>query len=148
MIRWGAGALAFALVAQAACVDTTPIDYVAPAAADGGAEAGDAGSRVQDDAGLVDACKACITQGACKTTYDACNQNAKCAANLGCDLDKYCLNYSTASVTDLPPCVFECSLGAGIVSQSDPSIDVFLPVLLCAQSTTGCGAVCNVGRSP
>jgi hypothetical protein len=139
--RLSAAVVVTSLAGPAGCVDTTPVDYVAP---DGGqADGGDAGT-LPDAAGLIDACRQCATTGACKAQYDTCAQDPKCKQLEVCAIDTYCLNYSLTNVAGLPPCVTGCANDAGILNQSDPSIDPFIPFLLCAQNADQCGSVCNI----
>jgi hypothetical protein len=146
MIPWrGAGAIAgLALAMLTACVDTSPIDYVAAGSADASADGASSAAAV--DAGLIAACKECITEGACKSQYQGCAANQKCATELNCLLDIYCLNWSATDAVNLPPCILGCSADAG-VTQTDPSVAVFVPVLFCAQDKTACAAVCDVGMT-
>jgi hypothetical protein len=135
-----AGSIAgLSLVMLAACVDTSPIDYVAP---DSGASA-EGGSGA--DAGLVAACRECITQGACESSYKGCIANEKCETEVNCMLDAYCFNWSIEDTADLPACVTSCAIEAGVTGQSDPEVSYFVPLLFCAQDMGSCGAVCNVG---
>jgi hypothetical protein len=137
---WGSiAALATALVGLSGCVDTSPVDFVADASH---ADA-DAGSAV-DAAALTAACQQCLDAGACQMEYAACEQSPKCGAFVNCLSAAYCLNYSLIDLTNFPACSVNCGAEAGISGQSDPSIGVFVPVILCAQNPAGCGPSCNV----
>jgi hypothetical protein len=144
--RGAASIAAIALAMLAACVDTSPIDYVAPDLRDGATEGGNDASSM--DAGLVAACKECITQGACKSQYQGCLKNQKCGFETACLVDAYCLNFSLTDIANLPACVNNCAADAGVTGQSDPAVLAFAPLIVCAQSATGCAAVCDVGTSP
>jgi hypothetical protein len=138
-------ALACAVAAAgllAACVDTSPIDYVAPADS-GAGDAGDGGLS-PDVAALVPACRQCITAGACASSAAACMNDPRCEKFLQCLIDAYCLNYSLADLANPAACLTSCSAAAGITSQSDPALSSFIPVFVCAQSAGMCGAECDV----
>jgi hypothetical protein len=135
-----ARALVYAIAASGlvvACADTTPIDYKAPvedaAAADGAAG---------PDAGLIMACRQCLTTGACQAQTATCMQDTECAPLLNCLMDAYCLNYVASDTSR--PCLIRCAINAGITSQTDPAVNIYIPVYLCAQGADTCGAECNV----
>jgi hypothetical protein len=135
--RSTATAFAAGITLVAACVDTSPVDYVPR-------DSGAADARTVDAAGLIASCRQCVTAGTCNPSYDACAQDPKCGPFLSCMLVAYCLNFSMADLANAPACLGACRADAGIGDQADPSIGLFVPVLLCAQSASQCASECDV----
>jgi hypothetical protein len=131
--------LAFLAFEFPACVDTSPVDYTAPALVS--LDAGPVGV----DPALVAACKACTATGACSAQFAGCLADPRSAAMAHCIVDSYCLSWPPADIGHLPPCIFACANKGGISSQSDPAIVPVVPLIICAQdrTATGCGDVCD-----
>jgi hypothetical protein len=130
-------ALSASILSLQACIDTSPIDYRGPSMRDAGPA--DAAS-LSADASRVAECKQCVLVDSCKTDYDKCAANTKCAAFIQCLLDAYCVDFSN-DLSQLPPCLLTCGPQSGIMSSEDPAIPLFRPVLFCIQDT--CSAHCS-----
>ena len=128
---------ATAVVCLMACVDTSPIAYAPPA------DAGASDSAASVDGALVAECRKCVTTGPCKDAADACTQDSRCNVLLQCLLDAYCLNFSVVDISNLPRCLQSCGNKAQITGVSDPSSQLFTPVIICAQSATQCAPSCD-----
>jgi hypothetical protein len=130
-----------ATLAQAACFDTSPIDYQAP-----GLEAGSPadGGPVPEAGPLIAKCSTCLQSTGCKAQSDACAANTECQALETCMVDSYCLTLDISNLAHIPPCAAHCSTVAGIQGQQDPALFLFLPVALCAQNPMNCASVCDV----
>jgi hypothetical protein len=128
----------FLLQVFSACVDTSP-DYYDVPATDGGAT--DAASPAVD-AALIAECRECVSRGACATQAAACNADPKCSAFLDCVLELYCIDFALGDLAKLPPCIPVCGQRAGILSQTDPAILAYAPVLFCGQDPAHCASVC------
>jgi hypothetical protein len=133
-LRWLPATVVACLLA---CVDTSPIAYTPPA------DAGVMDASASADGALIADCRKCMTTGACKDATDACTKDSKCNIMEQCLLDDYCLNFSVIDISNLPPCLQSCGNKAQITGVSDPSNQLVTPVLLCAQSATQCGSVCD-----
>ena len=120
-----------------ACVDTSPIDYHAPATPDAGPQ--DA-APINSDAARVVECKQCVVDDACSAEYDKCTADPKCGVFMRCLLDAYCVNIKP-DLSQIPPCLVSCGLEAGINSSEDPAIPVFRGVLFCIEDH--CGGPCG-----
>jgi hypothetical protein len=118
------------------CLDTSPIDYQ-PSIVDGG-------PPVSVEAGLVEACRECVTVRTCSAEYADCKADEKCALLGECLLDTYCFNFDITNLANLKPCLLECALQANILSAEDPSVTTIAPLIRCAQYPTRCGLVCDV----
>jgi len=123
------GASCAAFWAVPACVDTSPIDYHAPAVKDAGVA--DA-TPVSSDAGRVAECKQCVIHDSCSTEYGKCAADSRCAEWYDCLLDSYCVNFPS-DLSKLPPCLTTCAAKAMIFSSDDPIIDLFRGALFCTE---------------
>lgn len=167
-----AGAAAAAAVAGVACLDLTPIVYEAPSGDDAVAPMPDVvvttesgplpdGSVPPDAASIVDGdaskpevvvpptCVGCLntpddaaTPG-CATEIAACKKNSECAATYSCAVASGC--FQQPSFRDIVNCGIPCAEDAGIVSQTDPAVQLIYDIAVCA--SCNCNAICAVGDS-
>ena len=131
-------AVSVAFMALHACVDTSPVDYHAPAAKDAGVR--DA-APASSDASKVAECRQCVDTDSCKVEYDKCAADSRCGALIGCLLDAYCVNFP-ADLSMLPPCLLTCGTKANIFSSDDPVVDTFRAVLFCTEAK--CVEPCDI----
>jgi hypothetical protein len=131
-----------ALVAVAACVDTTAIAFepqalTTPAPADAGLE--------EEDADLRRPCQRCVESPdepgpGCGTETSACSADPQCAQIYACALREGC--FEKASRHDAVSCGIPCAQEAGVVSTSDPVVSLILGVTECV-SNGACGGICT-----
>lgn len=132
-----------------ACLDLSPVEYHPP---DAGSDSGtdvdsDAGD---DDGGAADAaigaspeCRTCIETGACGDSFAACGAEPKCVNFVKCMSDTGCWPAIIVDVAIIPPCIMDCAAMSMVVSQVDPALTLFIPVLICAQTEAQCGSYCT-----
>lgn len=132
------------LWAFSACVDTSP-DYYAKDMRDAGGL--DATSPTVD-AALLAECRECVNGDACAAQVATCNADPKCKAFLACVLDLYCIDFRLGDLAHLPKWLGTCGQQTGVLSQTDPAILAYVPVLLCGQDPTKCGSVCAPTHEP
>lgn len=122
------------------CVDTSPVDYHAPATTDAGVV--DA-APVSSDAASVAECRQCIVQDSCSADYEKCAANPRCATFFGCLLDSYCLNVPS-DLSKLPPCLTVCGTKANLFSSDDPVVPLYVGLLYCTEDK--CKDPCGIER--
>jgi hypothetical protein len=135
MMRAGV-AVGFAVIAAihcAGCVDTTPLDFVAPEH-----EAGIGDGSASD--GPIATCRHCVVDEGqpCRSVYDTCTAEPLCPEAFECLLLKGCFALPTfeARITCGLPCLEEVGLKVG----SDPAVLALADVNTC---TIGpCAAEC------
>lgn len=128
----------------AACLDLSPVRYVAK----------DAGSGTDDDAGAADAamsdaapdnyveeCTGCLMT-MCGMAAGTCFADAKCGSLATCMTETKCWNEKIVDFNNAPMCIMDCSAKAGIASQVDPALGMFIPMLVCSQQPSQCAAAC------
>jgi hypothetical protein len=139
--------IAFVLVPAAfaaACVDLSPLPYEGP---EGGVQDGSTADVVFDVSSAdapIDACRQCLKIG-CKSEETACEQNAKCSVFALCATATGCWGASLTDLTNLPACLIQCGMSAGVTSQADPAGALISPLLNCAQDPNVCAGACLVG---
>ena len=117
----------------AACLDLSPVKYVAKdAGTNPDEDAGPADAGTSDAGNYVEECNACLAMMC--TTYDACNADAKCSVMNMCMTDTKCWNEPIVDFNNPPMCISACASKAGLVSQVDPALGPFTTLLICAQS--------------
>jgi hypothetical protein len=119
----------------AACVDTTPLDYHEPTL-----DAGTDGSGI--DATVRNACRDCVTvEGApCWRDYMPCITDDRCVAFSDCLFDLGC--FSFPQLQDRITCGQPCFQRVGVVTSSDPALQLTLPVNGCTSPGNSCGSAC------
>ena len=130
---WAAAVLLTAVSWLAACVDTSPLDYV-PKDTDSGA--------VVADASIQSACSLCITDesGACAAQYQACEGDTKCAALAACGLDAGC--FTVPVLQDRIQCFTPCLMQVGVLAGGDPALQLALELNACALAS--CSQICGI----
>lgn len=132
------------LVALSGCMQLEPITIVPDAAP----EAGDAGDAASD-APLDDACVQCVegrvdAGPSCATSWNACEENAKCAATYACARDNGCLEGKDFKA--IVDCGIPCARKAGITDQTSPEAALVVNLVACIQNgDTGCARACHAG---
>jgi hypothetical protein len=120
-------------VALYACVDTSPLDYVAPSEPE-------AGPLVTLDAAALDgnapwsACEECLTgEGApCRPEWDACAQITDCPELITCVLEHDCFSFNF--IDDRIECAQPCFTEFGITTGVEPVLEGVLPINICTQN--------------
>lgn len=138
--------LCFAAVSVLSCVDLSPVRYVEMDA--GGNNVPDSGD--DDDSGAADAsmgfdgeaCDMCRAT-MCGAAVEMCAANEKCNAYAVCMTERNCWREHIVDFSNPPACLSECGAIAGITSQVDPAVGVFVGVLICAQNQ--CAPACVPG---
>lgn len=153
LVLLAVGALGAACAGIAACLDATPVTVTM---LPGDASAGDDGSAVADavgdagDAAPVEtgpsACVVCLQTPdkpgpGCQYELAACDTNPECAQALACAVAHGC--FDRGSVAALIACGLPCAAEAGIVTFTDPALDLAYNVFQCAGGP--CGSPCNLG---
>ncbi|HEX8794884.1 MAG TPA: hypothetical protein VF765_28250 [Polyangiaceae bacterium] len=162
-----AGAAAVATVASVACLDLTPVVYEAPSSDDGPVmpmpdvvvtdngptpEGSRSDAAVDGDASAPEVvvpptCIGCLntpddaSPPGCASEIAACNANTKCAATYVCAVADNC--FKQPSFRDIVNCGIPCAEDAGIVSSSDPAVQLIYNIAVCA--SCNCNAICAVG---
>lgn len=109
------------LVGVTGCVDTSPVDYVAPSY-----EAG-----VPDDGGAIRACRECLSRenGPCTADYEACADDSKCQPALECIIELKC--FAFAQIQDKLACGAPCIAKYDLNSATDPTVAMLIPINAC-----------------
>lgn len=159
-----AGAAAVAAVAGVACLDLTPIVYEAPVPEGGQppkpdvvvmdtgpAPEGSISDVVSDvsvpEVVVPPTCVGCLSAPedaappGCSSALSACLANSKCAATYTCAVASGCFQQPT--FRDIVNCGIPCAEDAGIVSSSDPAVQLIYNIAVCA--SCNCNAICAVG---
>lgn len=141
-MKYRAAILLWMTAPVCACVDLSPVRYVEmDAETNHDPDAGD------DDSGAIDgstgfdgeACDACRATS-CAMAVQVCDANPKCGAYAACMTETNCWNERIIDFSNPPACLSDCGMVAGLMSQVDPAIGLFIGVLACAQNQ--CAPVC------
>jgi hypothetical protein len=129
------------------CVDLSPVTYKASdAGQDSGTpnsqDAGDASQPVDGATDPVARCRMCVETGPCTAAFATCHADAKCAIFAECMTETLCWSSMIADLSNVPVCVTDCGGRAMFTSQVDPSTQLIVPLLICAQDSAQCGSDC------
>jgi hypothetical protein len=131
-------------VLAAACLDLSPLPYEGR---EGGVLDGSLGDVALDAIGgdaSGGACAECL-KTSCKSAETACEQSPECTKFAACVSATQCWGASLTDLTNLPPCLLQCGMSAGVTSQADPASALIGPLLICAQDPKVCATSCLVG---
>lgn len=119
--RVAMSAAGMALSAAGACVDTSPLDYVAPGLDAGG----------PDDGGVIRRCRECLSaeNGPCAADYEACANDSKCQPALECIIELKC--FAFAQIQDKLTCGAPCIAKYDLNSATDPTVAKLIPINSC-----------------
>lgn len=140
--------LGFLVATQlAACVDLSPVAYVARGRKDAMVDENDGGERDGGNAdaatgALVEECRMCLATGACSAATEGCFADEKCAPFAMCMTDTSCWRERIVDFANAPKCINDCAVAAGITSQVDPAIGLFIGPLMCSQDPMQCAPAC------
>jgi len=108
------------------CVDTSALDYVPP--------------NVEAGSGSPPACIECLTgqTGPCSAEYQGCLEFPVCEAVMQCLIDRACVLLPVPA--DRVSCGLPCAQEHGLLSGSDPAINVLAAINICG--LTNCTEEC------
>jgi hypothetical protein len=157
----------FAVVAGfAACLDLTPIVYEAPApdampSVDASVDvpvtgdsappdaSGDVGDAAAPEVHVPPTCVGCLNTPddaappGCGSEIALCLANSKCAATYACVVATGC--FQQPSFRDIVNCGLPCAEDAGIMSTTDPAVQLIYNIAICA--SCNCSNICAIGDS-
>ena len=161
-------AAGFAVAAGvAACLDLTPIVYEAPAPdamptvdvtvdvpvsddSTAPSEAsGDARDAAAPEVHVPPTCVGCLNtpddaaSPGCGTEIAVCLANSECAATYACAVATGCFQQPT--FRQIVNCGLPCAEDAGIMSTSDPAVQLIYNIAVCA--SCNCSTICAIGDS-
>jgi hypothetical protein len=127
------GVLLAAMLLSACDDDLSPVSF----------DAGDDGNSVVDVSVSPDApsCVTCV-QDTCPAAWEACQANQRCKAMTQCVDFSNCWAQQLVNLSNIPACLVDCAVSAGIMVQTDPANGLLVPVFNCANTASQCGTVC------
>ncbi|MGH7440287.1 MAG: hypothetical protein ACRENE_31730 [Polyangiaceae bacterium] len=139
----GVGSMAaIAITLAGACVDLSPLDYAPPE----GGLADAASCDVFSPDALTAACDECLSgTPSCTPAYKACENDPSCAKFALCMSTTACWSSNLSDLANLPPCLTNCAITAGVVSQNSSTSALISPLFVCAQDPARCKTACTLG---